>query len=88
MGLPQYRPPNTIFLIMGTPLKGTPNVGKPPVCSDLTKRDDIGLEVGKTRVCKRVIAGSEITTARSRSNPRLYALSLSLWRYGALARRA
>ena len=30
MGGPQYRPQNTILLIMGTPKKGSPNFGKPP----------------------------------------------------------
>ena len=29
-GRPQYRPQNTIVLIMGTPQNGTPNFGKPP----------------------------------------------------------
>ena len=30
MGGPQYRPQNTIVLLVGTPKKGTPNFGKPP----------------------------------------------------------
>ena len=29
-GGPQYRPPNSIVLIMGTPKKVPPNFGKPP----------------------------------------------------------
>ena len=33
IGGPQYRPPNTIVLIIGTPKKGTPNFGKPPYSS-------------------------------------------------------
>ena len=28
---PQYRPQNTIVLIIGTPKKGTPSFGKPPL---------------------------------------------------------
>ena len=27
---PQYRPKNSLVLVMGTPKKGTPNLGKPP----------------------------------------------------------